>query len=72
MYWSHFIILAILLFFTAAIPLVQPHTCGIAIPIVKHGRHTHADLTLYVSRVQASIAYAFCDFPSGQCNAPVT
>jgi hypothetical protein len=51
MYFSHYFILVILPFFTAAIPLAQPPTSGgIAIPIAKRGRHTRADSTPYASR----------------------
>ncbi|KAF8485660.1 aspartic peptidase domain-containing protein, partial [Russula emetica] len=57
MYFSHSLILVILPFFAAAIPLAQPPTCGgTAISIAKHGRHLCADPTLYASWVQTSIA----------------
>ena len=57
MYFSRSLVLAILPFFAAAIPLAQLSTSrGIAIPITKHVGATAANRSSYVSRVQSSIA----------------
>ena len=56
MYFSHSFILAILPFFTAAIPLAQPRSRGIAIPISKRLSTPVGSSSLYESQVQSSVA----------------
>ena len=57
MYFSHFYVLTIIPFFTAAVPLAQPPmTRGIAIPIAKRASVPLDDPSLFASLVQNSIA----------------
>jgi hypothetical protein len=57
MYFSHSFVLAILPFFTAAIPLaVPPASRGIAIPITKRANSPLTGPSLIASQVQNSIA----------------
>jgi hypothetical protein len=63
MYFSHSFILAVLPFFAAAYAK-PPTSGGISISIAKRGNISVAEPSLYAGRVQTSIAYAICDFPS--------
>ena len=57
MYFSHFYVLTIIPFFTAAVPLAQPFTTrGIAIPIAKRASVPLDDPSLFASLVQNLIA----------------
>jgi hypothetical protein len=56
MYFSHSFVLVILPFFTAAIPLAQPKSRGIAIPISKRLSPPTGSPSLYASQIQSSIA----------------
>lgn len=74
MFLSHAFILAILPFFTTAVPLDEPPrpTSGpISIPISKRGNLPVADPSLYASRVQTSIAYVIRDSDFESWSAPV-
>ena len=56
MYFSHSFVLAILPFLAAAIPMAQPKSRGIAIPISKRLSTPVGSSSLYASRVQSSVA----------------